>query len=365
MGAFWFRKILLAGLFIPLLFGAAAGAAPTPYAVLAIRPFFSPSGINERGQLVGLGFNDQGLGQGMIWTRDGNPARVVLGVTYDTANDINDAGLVAGSHRFGPDAVRAAVFDGAAIRDLGTLGGAESTAFGINASGQVTGYAQTALGLNRAFLHADGAMRDLGSLGGGQSFGYDINDRGEVVGASASGPGADAPMHAFLYAGGSMLDLGTLGWESSFAWAINNAGQVVGNLTGGGESRAFLYQDGVMTDLGHLGGNGAVATAINERGDIVGYGTTAAGESHAFIYRDGQLTDLNTLLDTQEGWTVDSAAAINGAGEIAGFACRPHPVELSGLDCAGVLLIPVPEPAPWMLWTSGLLLGVAWRRAGA
>lgn len=79
-------------------------------------------------------------------------------------------------------------------------------------------------------------MRDLGSLGGANSQASDINDAGQIVGESElpdPGPGGLQWRRAFLYEGipginGVMHDLGTLGGPGSYANAINNLGFIVG-----------------------------------------------------------------------------------------------------------------------------------------
>jgi len=56
-----------------------------------------------------------------------------------------------------------------------------------------------------------------------------------------------------------------------------------------------------MQDLGTLGGTGSSATAINGRGQVTGYATTAAGEYHAFRWTPaGGMQDLGTLGGTSQ-----------------------------------------------------------------
>ena len=65
----------------------------------------------------------------------------------------------------GGQSVRAAEYT---VTDLGTLGGSTSSAWAINESGEVVGESGVA-GVSRAFLYTGGSMKNLGTLGGAQS----------------------------------------------------------------------------------------------------------------------------------------------------------------------------------------------------
>jgi probable HAF family extracellular repeat protein len=110
-----------------------------------------------------------------------------------------------------------------------------------------------------------------------------------------------------------MTDLGTLGGSLSTALGINGTGEVVGHASiPGNYDRAFLWQTGVMTDLGTLGFN-SVATGINDQALVAGYFSVDDHnlESHAFLWEDGQMADLNGLVSNGDGWTLNTATAIN------------------------------------------------------
>ena len=49
--------------------------------------------------------------------------------------------------------------------------------------------------------------------------------------------------------------------------------------------------------------------------DIAGNAT----ETHPFLYHAGALTDLNNQIDPASGWVLETAAAINDAGQITGM----------------------------------------------
>jgi probable HAF family extracellular repeat protein len=139
-----------------------------------------------------------------------------------------------------------------ALYSLGTLGGSQSVPYKSNALGQAAGYSYTAGDAEqKAFLWTPftpntgvGTLKDLGTLGGANSQANDIDAWGNVVGHADLVSGTK---HAFLYTRcGTMVDLNSLidpnsGWELVSAEAISNAGHIVGtgkNGTMGG--RGFL-----------------------------------------------------------------------------------------------------------------------------
>jgi probable HAF family extracellular repeat protein len=213
------------------------------------------------------------------------------------------------------------------VQDLGTLGGL-SMASGINATDKVVGGSSTSDERGHAFLYSGGKMSDLGTLGGSQSFASDINNADKVVGSSDT---SDSKARAFLYSGGVMRDLGTLGGSRSAANGINNTDKVVGFSLMSDDAaghaflgHAFLYSGGQMSDLGTLGGSDSNAFDISDADKVVGFSSTSdVFTYHAFLYCDGVMRDLNSLIPANSGWTLTSAEAINGNGNIVGYGYNP------------------------------------------
>jgi probable HAF family extracellular repeat protein len=260
--------------------------------------------VNNRGQVVGFGFNN-------------------------VPDPISLTGF--------PTQTRALLWQDGAIKDLGTLGGPDAIGGGINNRGEVFGISYTpidpAAGFPsiHPFLWRNGTMLDLGSLGGTDSEPNAINESGEVVGFSTLA--GDAVSHPFVWRTGKLQDLGTLGGRNANARWINNRGDIIGRADLAGpapqDHDGVLWTNGQTIDLGTLPGDACSnAYFINAHGQIVGTSENrdlchiAVGE-HAFLWEDGRMTDLNTLIPPGAELQLTYAVAINDQGVIAGFGVPP------------------------------------------
>ena len=237
---------------------------------------------------------------------------------------------------------RAVVWNDGRIRYLGTLGGSVSLAQAVNDLGMVVGAATNdvpddyanSLGpcttlqcwpvttQLRAFLWQGGKMKDLGTLGGNDAVAALVNQLGQVVGESFTNNTPNATtgiptQDPFLWQFGRMIDLGTLGGTLGIVSSINNRGQIVGqsNVTYDYGPHPFLWQNGVMTDLGDLvtiPGEAGPAGAywVNELGEVVGVSITNNYAYDAFLWRQGTMTDLGNL------GAGSQAYGINAGGQV-------------------------------------------------
>jgi probable HAF family extracellular repeat protein len=251
-----------------------------------------PSAINDHGVVVG----NYLLPSGVELCQDSNSCGFLweLGIgdlkpTGIVSWAVNHDDVVAGDYYpplgGGPHA--ATSLDGA-VKDLGTLiDGGWSTARGINGVGWVTGYASVSPSDVRAFLYDGSSMQDLGTLGGTDSWGHAISNTGYVAGESTIGTGGTR--HAFRYIGGAMTDLGALpDFPNSSALSVNDGGTVVGAAWNDTEYHALVYSGGVLNDLNDLvppssGFTIQSAAGISDKGLIAATGLGSDNLEHALM----------------------------------------------------------------------------------
>jgi probable HAF family extracellular repeat protein len=317
--------------------------------------------INDRGWIVGGSENgaiDPLTGypevRAVLW-KDGRIRDLgTLGGNESVASAINGSGQVAGfasnaipdsfasSFAFGATQVHAFLWNGSALRDLGTLGGPNSIAFNLNDQGQVAGDSNISFTPNTTgnltrvpFLWDRGTMINLGTLGGTYASTDDLNGRGQVVGFSFLA--GNTTFHPFLWSNGTLRDLGTFGGRNGVASWLNDSENVVGwaefpiACPGCGEPgeqvyHAALWKHGRMIDLGFAPGDRcSAAAAINSRGQIVGGSGICHGARNAFLWENGgPMIDLNSLVPAGSALHLTEADIINDHGDIAGVGVLPN-----------------------------------------
>ena len=251
--------------------------------------------INDRGQVVGESNTPQGETHAFLWDQ-GTMSDLGNAGETSSAHSINNSGGIVGAIS-SKNARRGAVLwrsgQRLSLADLATSGSG-STALAVNANGDIagvsSGFVVSSGGVVRAVLWHGGIVRDLGTLGGTHSTANAINDSGDVVGWAET---ANHSSGAFLWHAGTMRNLKSLAATStdeSQCFAVNKFVQVVGSsLNSTGESRAVIWESAKVTDLNDLavapaGLSFTRARGINNRGQIlVEAQVSANGSTRAFV----------------------------------------------------------------------------------
>ncbi|WP_225845169.1 hypothetical protein [Streptomyces sp. HPF1205] len=178
-----------------------------------------------------------------------------------------------------------------------------------------------------AYLWRDGAVvADLCALTGDHSLLYaDSNAFGQVV-LGHYGLGGDPVHPVYLYDRGAVTTVtNPSGGDAWIGWTLtggvnrplSDLGHVTGTYQDGTATRSFLWHQGRSIDLGTLGGTDAGAAAVNNLGEVAGTSETADGARRAFLWRSGELIALDPPSDH---YVTTTAAWLTDQGEVLGYA---------------------------------------------
>lgn len=150
-----------------------------------------------------------------------------------------------------------------------------------------------------------------------------INNRFQIAGYSRT-----ALNTALLWDGGRLIDIGKdLPFHDSQAYDVNDAGQVTGWMSPGGPNsfQAFVWHNGEVTVIPNVpDGIATSGNAINGRGDVAGYAILPFNDQdgitrHAFLFTGGRTIDLGTL----PGHVESRAFGMNDNSLVVGYSEPP------------------------------------------
>jgi probable HAF family extracellular repeat protein len=325
----WVAKTALLGIAasvaVPMQVGAAQPAAArcvvAQYQVVAVP--IQPAGINDAGQVVGTTATHRAA----LWTAGADVHEIPLpaGFYNSEAIAINNRGHILGvAYDRLLSKHQAFIFANGAVT---LLGGEQTRASRINESDQMVGESLVpGTKTTQPVLWTKNAQRPLGSCCGGSAI--SINNHGEAIGNAYDDQGR---YHAFLWTQASGIQL--IGPPDRFSSAV--AGNDLGHVVVTAFPDVFLYSAGTLgrLDLSHK--YPSHPHAINDCDTIVGSYGAYFDADRAFVWsKTLGFQDLNSLIPADSHWKLESAASINGRGEIVGRG------DSKGKDNGGFLLIP-------------------------
>jgi probable HAF family extracellular repeat protein len=242
-----------------------------------------PTGINNRGQIVGYSVADDtdATYHGFLRDARGSFTPIDLpGAVATVASRINDRGQIVGRYYQttplrGPDArFRGFLLHHGRIVRINVPGAAQTQAVGVNNLGQVVGEYQNPDGTYHGFLWHQGRFTTIDKPGAAATSLVDINDRGQILGIHVDRAGQS---HGLLLDRGRFTTIDAPSSAFTFVRDINNRGQIVGyalddpvTLAG---ARGFLLAKGVngpFTPIDVPGAPRNLVLGLNDRGQLVG-----------------------------------------------------------------------------------------------
>ncbi|MBT4821659.1 MAG: cadherin-like domain-containing protein, partial [Lentisphaerae bacterium] len=333
--------------------------------------------INQEGQVAGFAWADSGRLQAIRWEEGRGETTPLEDMGAGAvAYSLNDSGVTAGYMAVSPSYVPAPALWTAAGEALllPTLGGDVGVAYDISGP-QAAGFSTTDAGKRQACLWTSTAPTDaprvIGSLGGDESVAYGVAGEGSTaVGQAQDTSGL---WQAFIWHANEdetiLLPSPDSALGETAAFGVSDSGLAVGyHQHRDGTRQAVAWWGTRPQTLPSLGNGSSTALGVNAGEKVVGWAEDTQGNKVAMLWDRYGGVNLNTMIDSSSGWTLETATAINDAGQITGYGLhqgRKQAFVLSppgrNLRPAVELLAPDPDqqiPAGNDLWIHAAAIDV-------
>ena len=289
------------------------------------------SGINDRGQIVGLLVDTGNVVHGFLLDKGVSSRIDPPGATFTQPLAINDQGQIVGIFEDAGGITHGFLLDDGAFTTIDFPGATNTELTDINDRGQIVGAFQNTEGIFHGFLLEQGVFTRIEFPGAIGTEPTGINDRGQVTGLFLD---AGAVIHRFLLDKGAFTQIDIPGettmpfGDPREAVRINNRGQIVTNFQDTPEPPApgvqpvhgLLIEDGAFTQIDVPGAIATETLAINDRGQIVGQFIDANVVSHGFVASSSEFSGKASRAGKGEE---------NAAIEIVGSFTSPTDLDLN------------------------------------
>jgi uncharacterized membrane protein len=292
-------NIILAVLFLFPLMGTFAQQASSSGSIEVITTFdypgtgnqTLPQKINERGDVVGVFIDSNGVTRAFVRFSDGSFSDPIVApndtVGFTEGRGINNSGTVNGDY-FGSDGnIHGFVLSGGTFTDFNIPGALQTTLLSINDPGDFTGDFDDGSGIFQAWFSKGGTITSFSVPGALSTFAYDTNNNKKlVVGYYIDAAGI---LHGYYRDrnGALHFPIDPSGSVGTILFGLNNRNWVVGRYadSAGATHGLFFVPPNSFFTFDFPGSTFTSLNGISSQGNIVGRYVDAAGIAHGFLAR--------------------------------------------------------------------------------
>jgi uncharacterized membrane protein len=300
---------VLAVLFVFPLMGAFAQQAPNSDFIEVITTFdypgignlTEPQKINERGDIVGIYLDSNGVSRGFVRFSDGSFGAPIVEpndtVGFTQARGINDSGTVCGDYASSDGNEHGFFLSGGTFTEYDIFGALSTNVLGMNnAAGFAGTFSLTGInGIFQAFVSVAGNITSFSVPGAISTFAYQINNSKQlVVGYYIDSSGI--PHGYFRDANGALhFPIDPPGSVGTVLFGLNDKNWVVGRYadSSGVTHGLFFVPPNNFFTFDYPGTTFTSFGGINAHGLICGRYVDASGIAHGFLARARGIPSAN------------------------------------------------------------------------
>jgi hypothetical protein len=288
---------ILAVLFVFPLMGAFAQQAPNSGSIEVITTFdypgtgnsTLPQKINERGDVVGVFVDSNGVTRAFVWFRDGSFSAPIVDpndtVGFTEGRGINNSRTVCGDYVGSDGNLHGFVLSSGTFTDFNVPGALQTTLLSINDPGDFTGDFDDGSGIFHAWFSVGGTITSFSVPGALSTFAYERNNR-LVVGYYIDSAGV--PHGYFRDTNGALhFPIDPSGSVGTILFGLNDRNWVAGRYadSSGVTHGLFFVPPNSFFTFDYPGSTFTSLNGINAQGVICGRYVDASGIAHGFLAR--------------------------------------------------------------------------------
>jgi len=358
-------RIVIFGIALALAFGVISRPASAQQFITISYPGATstyPSGINNRGQIVGSYTGTDGLSHGFTLLNGQFTAFNFPGAAGGTfASNINDLGEIVGAYALTQNGtVHGFSFDGATYSTIDVPGSNYTVVYGLNNLGEIVGNYTNVGSIEHGFSLKAGVFTTIDFPGSNlQNYPSQVNDFGVIAGGYLD---ANSISHGFVYKAGTFTAINVPGALNTGVTGINDSGELSGYycevtpcpiFTPGPQRSFFTSANGQFTTVNFAATTGGDTSnlnlALNNAGQLAAAYDDSAGNAHGAVSAIGPFAYVATgatgpccaltVLDTSTN-LVAATIPIPGLGGVP-FAVSPDQTRIYIADSSTVEVIDV------------------------